>query len=197
MRTLTLSLVVLASLAHESARADVVLGAPGVPVHTQVVAAVPFRNEVSLPGTYKFVFAGIEAKGNNTGGSGSGTTKNGGGPVLVKATVSDNKPGTPTTHIVQISFNSVQEFNTSQLKTIMNSPAIVFRADTDPIQMKVVWQGTGNANKPDGIFNIIGEYQKNPPIPTGSLSFDTGAYQLRTPENPSPQINGNAKIVRE
>lgn len=173
-------------------RADITLGAPGVPAGSKVATAVPFKTSVTLGNSYKFVFVGTEAKGNTAGAPGSSGTNGNGGQFHVSATVTTSSKS----KVGNIEFRDVQDFNTAPLKTILNTPAEVYRATTTPINIGIEWKGEGNAHKPDGIFNIIGEYQKAPPIPTGSLTFPVGDWMLVPPGTPA-NPNGTVKIVRE
>ncbi len=153
-------LAVFASL--PAAKADIVLGAPGVQVGTQVATKVPFKQSLTLTNSYKFVFVGIEAQGNTAGAPGSSGTNGNGGQFHLSATVSDNSPGSKE-KLGKIEFRDVADYNTCPLKTLLNTPTAVFRATTTPINVTLEWAGQGNAKKPDGIFNILGEYQKSPP----------------------------------
>ena len=182
--------VTFLALALRPASADIVLGAPGVPVGSQVVTKLPFKNNVTLPNSYKFVFAGIQAKGNTLGAPGASGTNGNGGQFHLTASASG---GGDSAREGKIDFRDVQDYNTAPLKTILTSPAVVFKAVTSPIAVSLEWKGEGNAKKPDGFFNILGEYQKDPPVPKGSLSFVAGQWVLA--DSPSPQ--GEAKIVRE
>lgn len=172
------------------AKADILLGAPGLAPGTRIATKVPFKIDYSLPGSYKFIFAGIEARGDTLGAPGSSGTKGNGGQFHLSATVSG--PGCSERE-GKIEFRNVQDYNTAPLKTIPLAPVAVFKATTTPITINIEWKGNGNAHKPNGIFNILGEYQKDPPIPTGSLNFSVGRWILE--ENPNPE--GVATIVRE
>lgn len=278
-------LLLTASLLATSAQADCSLGAPGVPVGTQVMTKVPFQKDVNLPGCYKFVFCGSEAKGNTTGGYGApsgggngntpsqhsssynngynsgynngcsqgyddgyndgyrnrshhrryeddddirhrswywgynsynsgyyagyecgynwsydygydnGCNRNSVGTLSCKATVTDDKT-VPKTCSNTVQFNNVSDFNNSSLKTSTISPACVYRATTTPMVIKLTWKCEGSAPKPNGTFNILAEYQKDPPPPTGSLNFAVGDWALQA-SSTAPRPDGIAKIVRE
>lgn len=179
----------------QSARADVALGAPGVQVGTQVATKVPFKNTLTLPNSYKFVFSGIEAQGNTAGAPGCSGTNGNGGQFHVSATVSDNQSCTPNLKEGKIEFRDIGEFNTSPLKTLLITPAAIFRASTTPISIKLEWAGQGNAHKPNGTFNILGEHQKDPPVPTGNLNFAVGEWMLVTTGDQQPE--SIVTIVRE
>jgi hypothetical protein len=194
MRTKTLALAVtlLAVAAVPAARADITLGAPGVPAGSQKATKVPFKNDVTLTDSYKFVFCGIEAKGNTAGAPGSSGTQGNGGQFHVSATVTS---GTKVKSD-KIEFRDVQDYNTSPLKTVLLTEDVTFRATTTPISINLEWAGEGNAHKPDGIFNILGDYQKAPPIPTGSLNFAVGEWMLQT-SGGSQTPEAIVTIVRE
>src|SRR5688500_11734143 len=89
MRTQHVALMVtaMAVWATPVSRADIALGAPGVPAGSQVATKVPFKTTVILPNSYKFVFSGIQAKGNTAGAPGSSGTEGNGGQFHVSATV--------------------------------------------------------------------------------------------------------------
>jgi hypothetical protein len=173
-------------------RADITLGAPGVPAGSKVATAVPFKVNMTLANGYKFVFSGIEAKGNTAGAPGASGTNGNGGQFHVSATVTTDVK----TKEGNIEFRDVQDFNSAPLKQIIHSPSVVYRATTTPVSIGLEWKGEGNAHKPDGIFNILGEYQKAPPVPTGSLTFPVGDWMLVPPGTPA-NPNGTVKIVRE
>lgn len=186
------SLMVMAVWVAPISRADITLGAPGVPAGSQVATKVPFKVNMTLANGYKFVFSGIEAKGNTAGAPGASGTNGNGGQFHVSATVSmPNKIKTD-----KIEFRDVQDFNTSPWKSVTLTQDITYRATTTPISIALQWDGQGNAHKPDGIFNILGEYQKSPPIPTGSLTFPVGDWMLVPPGTPA-NPEGVVKIVRE
>ncbi|GEP42331.1 hypothetical protein BGE01nite_16220 [Brevifollis gellanilyticus] len=172
------------------AQADILLGAPGVAAGTKIATKVPFMINHALPGSYKFIFSGIEARGDTLGAPGASGTNGNGGQFHLQATVSGGSGGE---RLGKIEFRDVQDYNTAPLKTIPLAPVAVFRATTTPITINLQWKGNGNAHKPNGIFNILGEYQKDPPIPTGSLKFGVGRWILE--DNPNPA--GVATIVRE
>lgn len=186
-------LLALLAAAAGSVQADIILGAPGVPVGTRIAPLVPFVMEYPLVDSYKFVFTGIEAKGDTLGAPGSSGTDGNGGQFSLKAMVWDNN-GSPKVREGNLYFRDVQEFNTAPLQTLLSTPAAVFKADSHPITITVQWQGNGNAHKPNGWFNILGEYQKNPPVPVGSLTFDVGDYLL---VSAGQQPEGTATITRE
>ncbi len=210
MKTLSCSVWLVASLAPcfslslaHPLYGDIALNAPGVPVGSQSANLVPFRNTLTLPNCYKFIFSGTEARGTTTGAPGASGSQGNGGLVLFKAFVSatgSSTPagcsGTPTAGAVQLSFTNIQTYNVSPLKTLTLIPSAAFVSTTAPINVDLVWQGEGNGKKPTGFFNILGEYQKAPPIPTGSLTFPDGTWELRkTKLNPNPA--GTALIVRQ
>ncbi len=181
------------ALASSVARADILLGAPGVPAGTRIATKVPFKIDYNLNNSYKFIFSGIQAKGDTLGAPGSSGTNGNGGQFHLQATVSGGSGCNTSERIGKIEFRNIQEYNTAPLKTILISPAAVFKANSSPIDISLEWKGNGNAHKPNGIFNILGEYQKDPPVPTGSLSFLVGRWILE--DNPNPE--GTATIVRE
>ncbi len=180
----------------QPAHGDVALNAPGVPVGTESANMVPFRNTLTLPNCYRFIFSGTEARGTTTGAPGSSGTQGNGGLVLFKAFVSATESSTPTTGAVQLTFTDIQTYNVSPLKTLTLTPSAAFVSASTPINVQLVWQGEGNGKKPTGFFNILGEYQKAPPIPTGSLTFPDGQWELRrSKSNPNPA--GTALIIRQ
>jgi hypothetical protein len=190
--SLIIAAVAAAALVSHSAQADIALGAPGVPVGSQVATKVPFKNITTISNGYKFVFSGIEAKGNTAGAPGSSGTEGNGGQFHVSATVSmPNKIKTD-----KIEFRDVQDFNTSPLQRLLFTTDLTYRAVDTPISVTLQWMGEGNAHKPDGIFNILGEYQKQPPVPTGSLNFAVGQWML-LPPGTAQYPDGVVNIVRE
>lgn len=186
-------LLALLAAVTGSVQADIILGAPGVPVGSRIAAQVPFKMEYALTNSYKFVLTGIEAKGDTLGAPGASGTRGNGGQFHLKATVWDNN-GNPKVREGNLYFRDVQDFNTAPLQTLLTVPAAVFKANNNPITITVEWQGGGNAHKPNGWFNILGEYQKNPPVPVGSLHFDVGDYLLASAGH---QPEGVATITRE
>jgi hypothetical protein len=203
MKTLSCSVWLVASLApcfslilEQPLHGDIALNAPGVPVGSESSNLVPFRNTLTLPNCYRFIFSGTEARGTTTGAPGASGTEGNGGLVLFKAFVSATGSGTPSTGAVQLTFTDIQTYNVSPLKTLTLIPSAAFVSNSTPINVDLVWQGEGNGKKPTGFFNILGEYQKAPPIPTGSLTFPDGTWELRkTKLNPNPA--GAALIVRQ
>lgn len=181
----------IAILPISGAKADIVLGAPGVPAGTRIATKVPFKISYTLPNSYKFIFSGIQAKGDTLGAPGASGTSGNGGQFHLKATVSGNAGDSARAGLLD--FRNVQDYNSSPLQTLLIFPTAVFQATTTPITINLQWSGEGNAHKPNGIFNILGEYQKDPPIPTGSLSFSLGAWILE--QSPNPQ--GTVSIVRQ
>lgn len=174
-----------------TAQADIMLGAPGITAGTRIATKVPFKIDYTITNTYKFIFSGIEAKGDTLGAPGSSGTNGNGGQFNLKASVKlGNASGERAGNLY---FRNIQEYNSSPLKTLLITPSAEFKATTTPINVDVTWQGGGNAHKPNGIFNILGEHQKDPPIPTGSLSFITGNWILE--DSPNPQ--GTATVTRE
>lgn len=176
-----------------STSADIRLWAPGVPVGAEVATASPFKESYVLTNSYKFVFLGIEAKGDTLGAPGSSGTKGNGGLVNLKASASSDASGA-NARAGQLSYRDVQDYNTSTLQTLIISPSVTFKATTTPIDITLTWQGEGNAHKPNGIFNILGEYQKAPPVPVGRLSFAVGDYVLTAA---GTQPDGVATITRD
>jgi hypothetical protein len=193
--TIALLAAGLAVSAAPVCQADIVLGAPGVPAASQMASQVPFSKTVVLSNSYKFVFSGIEAKGNTLGAPGNSGTNGNGGQFHVSATVSDNS-NQPKTKVGNLTFVNVQEFNSAPVLKQMISPAAVYRATNSPITITLLWKGEGNAHKPDGTFNILGEHQPAPPVPTGSLNFAVGDWMLQT-EGGTQTPEGIVKIVRE
>ena len=169
----------------EPTRADIALGAPGLTV-ARTATEVPFKINYFLPNFYKYIFRGIEAKGNTLGAPGQSGTAGNGGQFHLAANVSGSKVG-------MIELRDEQDLNTSVLKTVLLSPAVTWLATTDPISVNLEWRGEGNAKKPNAVFNILGEYQKHPPIPVGSFTITQGQFLLGTGQMPE----GLATIVRE
>jgi hypothetical protein len=183
----------LLSAAAPHLHGDILLGGPGVPVGSKIATKVPFRETYDLTGSYKFVFAGIQAKGDTLGAPGASGVEGNGGQFHVSATVFDNTP-TPTERAGNLTFVDIQDFNSSPLKTLTISPAAVYKATTVPITITTVWSGEGNAHKPTGTFVILGEYQKQPPVPVGKLDFAVGEWLL---VEAGSQPDGVATITRE
>lgn len=183
--------VVLGLISNSVARADILLGAPGLTAGTRIATRVPFKIDHVIADSYKFIFSGIEAKGDTLGAPGSSGTNGNGGQFNLKARVTASNGCNDRAG--QLDFRNIQEYNTAPLKTILITPAAVYKATTAPIDIEITWQGGGNAHKPNGIFNILGEHRKDPPVPTGSLVFASGQWILE--DSPNPE--GLAKIVRE
>ncbi len=188
---LLLICLVTAILVSSDAKADILLSAPGVPAGTRIAAKVPFTIGYTLPESYKFIFSGIQAKGDTLGAPGCSGTNGNGGQFRLQATVSGGSSS--SARAGKIKFRDIQDYNSSPLQTLLISPVAVFKATSTPITIKLEWKGIGNAHKPNGIFNILGEYQKAPPIPTGSLTFASSAWVLEA----SPNAEGTVTIVRE
>ena len=169
------------------AHADILCSAPGVPAGAVKATKCPFKLDYVLVDCYKFVFRGIEAKGATLGAPGNSGTNGNGGQFHLRADVSGVKLG-------KIEFRNVQEFNVAPLITMLLPETVVFRATDSPISVAIEWKGEGNAHKPDGFFNILGEYQKHPVPPVGSLYFAVGDFAL-TPAGANPP--GTATIIRE
>jgi hypothetical protein len=187
--SLTLCLVALPALA------DFNLGAPGVPAGTVKAPGAPFKIDTKIEGgVYRYVFRGIEARGATLGAPGSSGTQGNGGQFHLSATV-----WTDVGHekFGKIEFWDVQDFNSSPLKTLLMDDQAVFQSPGDkPINVTITWAGQGNAHKPDGFFNVLGESQAQPKVPTGTLTFDVGAYALKNlPSGTYPP--GKATIVRD
>lgn len=170
-------------------RGDIILGAPGVPIGMVVAPQVPFNLQYQLPSCYRFVFLGIQAKGNTLGSPGIKGTND---QFSLKASVRCNN-STPRERAGNLYFRNVDEFNSAPLQTLLITPGAVFKAENSPITITTEWQGNGNAHKPNGWFNILGEYQKNPPPPVGSLNFEVGDYLL---VNAGVQLQGTAIVMR-
>ena len=188
---LLISSLLAVVLAGSSAKADILLGAPGVPAGTRIATRVPFKINYQLTNSYKFIFSGIAAKGDTLGAPGSSGTNGNGGQFHLQATVSSSNSSSE--RVGMIEFRNIQDYNTAPLQTLLLTPTTVFKATTTPITINMEWKGNGNAHKPNGIFNILGEYQKAPPVPTGSLVFDVGSWTLVGHPNPE----GTVTIERE
>lgn len=180
-----------ASVMAGNVQADIVLGGPGVLPGSQTATKVPFKNIVTLPEGYKFVFAGIAAQGDTAGAPGSSGIDGNGGQFHLTATVS--MPDKIKTD--KIEFRDVQHYNTSEWQCLMLPTENTFRATTTPVSVTLQWMGEGNAHKPCGIFNILGECQAQPPAPTGSLNFAVGTWMLAPAGSQYP--DGVVNIVRE
>lgn len=179
----------LALTMTSAARADIVLGGPGVPVGMMVATKVPFRPTYQLTNCYKFVMTGIEGKGDTVGNQGKGNLKQ----FHISATVRDDNRSckVKTAHLY---FRDIATFNASPLKQLFLSPAEVFKAVDHPINMTLEWNGEGSAHNATGIFNILGEYQKDPPKPVGNIAFWSGNYILAYP---GLKPKGIATVTRE
>lgn len=191
--TATLCSLCITVMAASTVEADILLGAPtqAVPLGTRIATAVPFKVNYSLTDSYKFVFTGIQAKGDTLGAPGASGTSGNGGQFHLKGTVSTSSNSSARAGLIE--FRNVQDFNSSPLKTLLISPAVVFKATNTPITINLEWSGQGNAHKPNGTFNILGEYQKNPPAPTGSLNFASGQWAIQGIATP----NATVSITRE
>lgn len=173
-----------------SALADIQLGGPGVETGSVVATKVPFKIDIQLPNSYRFVFRGIEARGDTLGAPGSSGTQGNGGQFHLSATVSTT---VGSEKVGKIEFRDVQDFNLSVLQTLLITEA-VFKATTTPIAVNLQWKGEGNAHKPNGFFNILGEHQIAPPVPVGKLEFAVGSLLLTAAGTQPP---GTATITRE
>lgn len=173
-----------------SSNGDILLHGPGVPVGVYTATQVPFKINYVLPNAYKFIFSGIQAKGDTLGAPGSSGINGNGGQFHLNATVSDS---TTSMRAGSIEFRNVLDFNSSSLKTLIISPAAVFKATNTPISIDIEWSGQGNAHKPNGIFSILGEYQKDPHVPTGTINFSSGLWAIEGLAYPSGKVN----IVRD
>lgn len=170
--------------------ADIQLGGPSVPVGAVVATKVPFKISYQLPNSYRFVFRGIEARGDTLGAPGSSGTNGNGGQFHLSATVSTS---VGSEKVGKIEFRDVQDFNVSVLQTLLITQA-VYKATTTPISVNLEWKGEGNAHKPNGFFNILGEHQVAPPVPVGKLEFAVGDMLLTAAGSQPP---GTATITRD
>ncbi len=178
------------ALTSGTAMADIQLGGPGVPVDVVVATKVPFKISYQLPNSYRFVFRGIEARGDTLGAPGSSGTNGNGGQFHLSATVSTS---VGSEKVGKIEFRDVQDFNLSVLKTMLITQA-VYKATSSPISVSMEWAGQGNAHKPNGFFNILGEHQLAPPVPVGKLEFAVGDMLLTAAGTQPP---GTATITRD
>ncbi|HYF35300.1 MAG TPA: hypothetical protein VD994_08440 [Prosthecobacter sp.] len=178
-------------LACQSAIANIDLIGPGVSAGTVQATKVPFKMTFTLSNIYKFVFSGIQAKGDTLGAPGSSGTNGNGGQFHLSATV--NGPGY-SSKVGKLEFRNVQDFNTAPTETIYIDPPDIIKATTTPITITIEWAGQGNAHKPNGTFAVLGEYQQAPPPPTGHLSFAIGDYLLTAA---GTQPDGTATIIRD
>jgi hypothetical protein len=179
-----------ALLVCTSASADLTLNGPGVPAG-KLATKVPFKIDYTLTSVYRFVFSGIEAKGNTAGAPGSSGTNGNGGQFHLSATV---QGGGISSKEGKLEFRDVQDLNTAPLRQSLIDPPDVIKATTTPLQVSIEWKGEGNAKKPDGYFSVLGEYQKDPIPPVGSLSFAVGDYMLTAAGS---QPIGVATVIRE
>ena len=180
----------LVTLGAGSVRGDIQLGGPGVAVGAVVATKVPFKINYQLPNSYRFVFRGIEARGDTLGAPGNSGTNGNGGQFHLRATVSTS---VGTEKVGKLEFRDVQDYNTSVLQTLL-IPQAVYKATTAPISIDLEWKGEGNAHKPNGFFNILGEHQLAPPVPVGKLEFAVGDLLLTAAGSNPP---GTATITRE
>lgn len=205
MKTLFVLAGIALAMSATTSPADIRLWAPGVPVGAATATACPFKIDYTLNNSYKFVFLGIEAKGDTLGAPGSSGTNGNGGQINLKASASSNGgsgcgqnsndcQSGGNARAGQITFRNVQDLNTSTLKTLTITPSVTYKATDSPVSVTLTWQGEGNAHKPNGIFNILGEYQKAPPVPVGRLTFAVGDYLLTAAGTQPP---GTAVITRD
>jgi hypothetical protein len=185
----TLVMLLVLAAATSPVVADILLGGPGVPAGTVISNNVPFKYDFQLTNSYKFVMTGLEAKGDTLGNNGKGDNKQ----FHLQATVYDNNSSIKV-RTDSLYFRDIAEFNASPLKTLVVSPSAVFKAQQHPITIFIEWSGQGSAKKATGIFNILGEYQKDPPRPVGTLRFLTGDFLLL---EPGVKPEGIATITRE
>jgi hypothetical protein len=190
MKTL-LTLFFLLTASVTTAYADILLGAPGISIGSRIATKVPFQIDYTLSNSYRFIFYGIQAKGDTLGAQGySGITGNG-GQFHLKASVSSSAKEFEKAGLLE--FRNIQDFNLSPIQTLLIYPAAVFQSSDHPIEIVLKWSGEGNAHKPNGVFNILGEYQKDPPIPTGSIIFNLGNLAIEGESNPEASI----KVIRD
>lgn len=189
MKKLILTLV--ASGFYVGAQADIALNGPGVPPGAATTASVPFKVSYVLANSYRFIFGGIQAKGDTLGAPGNSGSNGNGGQFHLSASASS---GVGSASEGKIDFRDVQDYNTAPLKTILTSPAVSLKATTTPITITLEWKGEGNAHKPNGTFTIIGEYQPVPPPPVGNLTFAVGDWLLIAAGAQPPGI---ATVTRE
>jgi hypothetical protein len=188
-RHFSLVMLLVLTAAASPAFADILLGGPGVPAGTVISTKVPFKFDFDLTNSYKFVMTGLEAKGDTLGNSGKGDNKQ----FHLQATVYDNNTSKKE-RTGSLYFRDIADFNSSPLQTLIISPSVVFKASNSPITIFIEWSGEGSAKKATGIFNILGEYQKDPPKPVGTLRFLTGDFLLL---EPGVKPEGVATITRE
>jgi hypothetical protein len=183
-------ILLMLAVTPATALADLTIGGPGV---TPGITAtkVPFKITFTLSSIYRFTFAGISAKGNTLGAPGSSGTQGNGGQFHLSATVEG--PGYRAKE-GKLEFRDVQDLNTAPTRTILLNPPETITATNTPITIEIEWKGEGNAHKPDGIFTVLGEFQKEPPAPVGTLSFDVGEYLLVAAGTQPP---GVATVIRD
>ncbi|HBJ85726.1 MAG TPA: hypothetical protein DDZ88_18005 [Verrucomicrobiales bacterium] len=172
-RHFSLVMLLVLTAAASPAFADILLGGPGVPAGAVISNDVPFKYDFQLTNSYKFVMTGLEAKGDTLGNSGTGDNKQ----FHLQATVYDNNTSKKE-RTDSLYFRDIADYNASPLQTLIISPSVVFKAENNPITIFIEWSGQGSAKKATGIFNILGEYQKDPPKPVGTLRFLTGDFLL-------------------
>ena len=170
---------------------DIKLNAPGQSgqlTHYLSVNTVPFEshnnesNFVILP-VYKFVFRGVEAS----------LTTSGGSNVHLQAMVQYVGQSNTKERIDLDLHKKNGTTNVFSGTTLLNTP-IEFRGNSGPVYIAVSWVGSGNVNKPDGFFNILGEYLPTPPKPTGSLS---GLPPLVAMPGETVRVSGTANVQWE
>ena len=190
MKTPNVKLLIHALLVLTITRADlgdVMLGGPGVPVGQMYASGASFSLTYSLLSSYKFVMTGLEAKGNVINYIKGDKNK-----YTLVATVSSSVGNSRTANLI---FKDIATFNASPLISLPIAPAVIFKASNTPITFSLKWNSLeGSDKKASGTFNILGEYQKDPPKPVGSLIFSTGKFVLN---NPNAKPSGTATITRE
>lgn len=191
MKSCSIIFLFLAAFGQATTQADIRLGAPGLEAPL-TATDVSFKVNHTLSQIFKFVFRGIEAKSDTLGAPGSSGSNGNGGQYHISATVSmSNSTKVKTGHIY---FRDEQDFNSAPWQVLLIPDEIIFQATSQPINVYLQWDGQGNAKKPNGIFNILGEYRKHPPIPVGSLNFGTGNWILAE-SGAVPE--GVATVIRE
>jgi hypothetical protein len=195
MKTPFYQLLVLAGISIPlTAFSDIKLNAPGQSgqtVNYLTVNEVPFEshnnaeNKVLLP-AYKFVLRGIEAQ--------ISTADGGKSPLNMEAMVQyEGRPDTKERVDMTLKAKNGGS-NTLTGQYILTTP-MEFKGLTGPVNIIVSWVGAGNAKKPAGYFNILGEYQPTPPKPTGSLSLPALVAVLDS--NATAKVTGTANVIWE
>ena len=212
MKHLICSAFLAMTAATQVADSAVILGYPSVddqghPIMTYVedtigksgVYKLTIGNDPKRP-LYKFTFQGIE-----TYGAGGGIPTDGKGyPIHFSATIKVvSGAARDVINTESIVYNDITIFNNVSVDNKITQkfdPAFVFEAEgTEPLVLEITFSsqiqgGKSSPVDPNGHFNIIGEFQRDPLKPIGSLKIPAGAYLLEGAD-PYPELQ--TTIVRE